>query len=460
MIDDTIAAISTPIGAAGIGIIRISGKNAVEIAKKLFRGKKPVDLATVESHKLVYGYVLEPDTGNVVDEVLLSVMLAPHTFTVEDVVEINCHGGVVAVRKALECVINAGARLAEPGEFTKRAFLNGRMDLAQAESVMDLINAKTEKSLKVAVRQLAGGLSAKVKDIRQALLKTMAHIEAGIDFPEHDIEELSREQINTATREVLADIEQMVASAESGKILREGLRTVILGKPNVGKSSLLNALLREKRAIVTDIPGTTRDVIEEYVNIKGIPLNIIDTAGIRETEDLVEKIGVEKTKQVLDEADLVLFMLDAAGGVEEEDRLIAELVSGKTGFLLINKTDVRPDLDIGLVSNLVKGLEQIKISLKTGEGLEELKNSIAVKVMAGQVDTGEGVMVTNIRHRNALAAARDSLREVLNTLTLGLPTDCVAIDLRNAWEKLGEISGDTLDEDIIDRIFSEFCIGK
>lgn len=460
MIDDTITAISTPIGAAGIGIVRISGKNAVEIAKKLFSGKKPVDLDAVESHKLVYGYVLEPETGNVMDEVLLSVMPAPHSFTAENVVEINCHGGVVAVRKTLECVINAGARLAEPGEFTKRAFLNGRIDLAQAESVMDLINAKTEKSLKVAVRQLAGGLSAKVKDIRQALLKTMAYIEAGIDFPEHDIEELSREQITVAVREVMDEVEQMVDSADSGKILREGLKTVILGKPNVGKSSLLNALLREKRAIVTDVPGTTRDVIEEFVNIRGIPLNIIDTAGIRETEDLVEKIGVEKTKQVLDEADLVLFMLDAVAGVNAEDRRIAELVSGKTAFLLINKTDVREELDLGGLSNLVEGMTRVKLSLKTGKGLEELKNGIAETVLDGQVDPGEGVMVTNIRHQKALTSARDSLREVLKTLQLGMPTDCVAIDLRNAWEKLGEISGDTLDEDIIDRIFSEFCIGK
>lgn len=460
MLDDTIAAIATPIGAAGIGIVRISGKNAVKILKILFRPRKSRDLAEVESHKIVYGHLVEPETGSVVDEVLVSVMRSPHSFTVEDVVEINCHGGVVAVRKTLECVLKAGARLAEPGEFTKRAFLNGRIDLAQAESVMDLINAKTEKSLKVAARQLAGGLSLKVEEIRQALLKTMAHIEAGIDFPEHDIEELSREQIKTATREVLAEIEQLIETAGSGKILREGLKTVILGKPNVGKSSLLNALLREKRAIVTDIPGTTRDVIEEFISIKGIPLKIIDTAGIRETEDLVEKIGVEKTKEILDDADLVLFMLDAAAGIEEEDRRIAELVSGKKGFLLINKTDVRPDLDLDQVLELVKDLVQVKLSLKSGAGLEELKDCIAETVMAGRVDAGEGVMVTNVRHRNALVEARDSLREVLNALAAEMPTDCMAIDLKNAWEKLGEITGDTLGEDIIDRIFSEFCIGK
>jgi tRNA modification GTPase len=460
MIDDTIAAISTPIGAAGIGIVRISGKNAVEIGQKLFRGRKPVDFAAAESHKLLYGHLIEPETGNVVDEVLVSVMKAPHSFTAEDVVEINCHGGVVALRKALECVINAGARLAEPGEFTKRAFLNGRLDLVQAESVMDLINAKTEKSLKVAVRQLAGGLSAKVGDIRQALLKTMAHIEAGIDFPEHDIEELSREQISTAVREVLAEIEQLIETAESGKILREGLRTVILGKPNVGKSSLLNALLQEKRAIVTDIPGTTRDVIEEFVSIKGIPLKIIDTAGIRETDDLVEKIGVEKTKEMLEEADLVLFMLDAVTGIEEEDRLIAGLVSGKTGFMLINKTDLSPEIDVESIAGLTEGMAPVKMSLRTGVGLDELKERIVQLVMAGQVDAGEGVMVTNVRHRNALVEARDSLQEVINTLALGMPTDCMAIDLRNAWDKLGEISGETLGEDVIDRIFSEFCIGK
>lgn len=460
MLDDTIAAIATPIGSAGIGIVRISGKDAVKIINELFIARIPRDLAEVESHKMVYGHFLEPETGMVVDEVLVSVMIAPHSFTVEDVVEINCHGGVVAVRKVLECVLSSGARLAEPGEFTKRAFLNGRIDLAQAESVMDMINAKTEKSLKVAARQLAGGLSVKIEESRQAILKTMAHIEAGIDFPEHDIEELSREQINTATREVLAEIDHLIETAGSGKILREGLRTVILGKPNVGKSSLLNALLREKRAIVTDIPGTTRDVIEEYVSIRGIPLKIVDTAGIRETEDLVEKIGVEKTKEMLDEADLVLFMLDAVTGVADEDLRIAELVRGKTGFLLINKTDIKPEIDLGPVSKLVIGMEPVKLSLKSGVGLDELKDHIAGMVMAGQVEAGEGVLVSNVRHRNALVDARDSLQEVLDTLAAGMPTDCMAIDLKNAWEKLGEITGDTLGEDIIDRIFSEFCIGK
>ena len=460
MIDDTIAAIATPIGAAGIGIIRVSGKNAVEIASKLFRSKKNADPQKIESHKLVYGYIIEPKSGNIVDEVLVSIMRSPHTFTTEDIVEINCHGGVVAVRKVLELVIISGARIAEPGEFTKRAFLNGRIDLAQAESVMDLINAKTEQSLKVAVKQLAGGLSVKVNEIRRDLLRTIAYIEAGIDFPEHDIEELSREQIGTATREVLAEIVQLIESAGSGKILREGLRTVILGKPNVGKSSLLNALLREKRAIVTDIPGTTRDVIEEYVNINGIPLSIIDTAGIRETEDLVEKIGVEKTKEMLDEADMVLFMLDAASGIAGEDLRIAELLKEKKGFVIINKMDISSEPDLTPIMNFIKNFLTVEISLKNGMGLEDLKKGIAELVMAGQVDAGEGVMVTNIRHQNALIIARDSLQEVINTIELGMPTDCMAIDLRNAWEKLGEISGDTLGEDIIDLIFSEFCIGK
>ncbi len=460
MVDDTIAAISTPIGAAGIGIVRISGKDAVMIAKKLFRGKKKCDLDTVESHKLVYGYLVEPDTEIVIDEVLLAVMRAPHSFTTEDVVEINCHGGVVAVRQALAGVVRTGARLAEPGEFTKRAFLNGRIDLAQAESVMDLINAKTDRSLQVAVRQLSGGLSDKINEIRNALLKIIAYIEAGIDFPEHDIEEISREQIAVATREMLAETEQLMATAESGKILREGLRTVILGKPNVGKSSLLNALLQEKRAIVTDIPGTTRDVIEEYINIKGIPLIIIDTAGIRETEDLVEKIGVEKTREMLDTADMVLFMLDASSGIGDEDLIIAELVKGKTGFVLINKTDVQLDMDLGVIDELLPLMGKVNLSLKNGEGLAELKNRIAEKVLDGEADAGEGVLVTNVRHRQALVEARNSLQEVINTITLGLPTDCMAIDLRSAWEKLGEITGDTLGEDIIERIFSEFCIGK
>ncbi|PKM47384.1 MAG: tRNA uridine-5-carboxymethylaminomethyl(34) synthesis GTPase MnmE [Firmicutes bacterium HGW-Firmicutes-8] len=458
MLDDTIAAISTPIGAAGIGIVRVSGRNAIPVVEKIFSSKKK-KMTDAPSHSMLYGHIVDPE-GKVVDEVLVSVMRAPHSFTAEDVVEINCHGGVVAVRKTLETVLKAGARPAEPGEFSKRAFLNGRIDLAQAESIMDLISAKTERSLKVAVSQLEGALSAAIKAIRTEILGLLAHIEAGIDFPEHDLEDISRIQIEQKTKLILDRVKKLIDSAGTGKVFREGLKTVIIGKPNVGKSSLLNALLKEKRAIVTDIPGTTRDAIEEIVSLRGIPLKLVDTAGIRETDDIVEKIGVEKTMEMFGEADLVLFMIDASTGLTADDREIFPLLKGKNRLLIINKTDIKKDIDLSEAENHIEPENVIEMSLFQEKGLDRLEERIETMVYAGLASGQEELLVTNIRHKNALEEAGLSIEEVLKALAANLPTDCLAIDLKTAWDKLGEITGETVEDDLVTQIFTRFCIGK
>lgn len=458
MLEDTIAAISTPIGAAGIGIVRVSGRNAIPVVEKIFSSKKK-KMTDAPSHSMLYGHIVDPE-GKVVDEVLVSVMRAPHSFTAEDVVEINCHGGVVAVRKTLETVLKAGARPAEPGEFSKRAFLNGRIDLAQAESIMDLISAKTERSLKVAVSQLEGALSAAIKAIRTEILGLLAHIEAGIDFPEHDLEDISRIQIEQKTKLILDRVKKLIDSAGTGKVFREGLKTVIIGKPNVGKSSLLNALLKEKRAIVTDIPGTTRDAIEEMVSIRGIPLKLVDTAGIRETEDIVEKIGVEKTMELFGEADLVLFMIDASTGLTADDREIFPLLKEKNRLLIINKTDIKKDIDLSEAENHIDPENVIEMSLLHGKGLDKLEERIETMVYAGLASGQEELLVTNIRHKNALEEAGLSIEEVLKAVAANLPTDCLAIDLKTAWDKLGEITGETVEDDLVTQIFTRFCIGK
>ncbi|MBU7007549.1 tRNA uridine-5-carboxymethylaminomethyl(34) synthesis GTPase MnmE [Phosphitispora fastidiosa] len=463
MIEDTIAAISTPIGSAGIGIVRLSGKKAVMIAESIFRGKKR-KLTEAPAFSISYGHIINRNE-EVIDEVLVSIMRAPKSFTAEDVVEINCHGGVVAVRKVMEIVLKEGARLAEPGEFSKRAFLNGRIDLAQAESIIDLINAKTEKSLQVAVGQLAGTLSENIRFMRSQLLELIAHIEAGIDFPEDNIEEITVTKIRKKLGEVLGDIRKLIETADTGKILREGIKTVIIGKPNVGKSSLLNALLREKRAIVTDVPGTTRDIIEEVVSIRGIPLKLVDTAGIRETEDYVEKMGVERSKEMFIGADLVLFMTDASTGLTEEDREIIKLMKNKNSLVIINKTDLKKqsdflEIDFSEIKGFVGPKDIVEMSLVTGEGLEALEEKIEQLVYAGRVFVQDDVMITNIRHKNSLELVQHSLEEAVNTINADMPVDCVAIDLKAAWEALGEITGETVSEDILDQIFSQFCIGK
>jgi tRNA modification GTPase len=375
--DDTISAVATATGEGGIGIIRISGVQAIVIANKIFRGAKGKIAEEVASYHAAYGQVIDPATGTAVDECLLLVMRAPNSYTRENVVELQCHGGVVPLRRVLELTTQNGARLAEPGEFTRRAFLNGRLDLAQAEAVIDVIRARTDASLRMAVGHLSGALSKKIKEIRHDLLALIAQLEAAIDFPEDDIEELTTAEVRAGSARVLDELSKLLATAQTGRILREGLKTVIIGRPNVGKSSLLNALLREKRAIVTDIPGTTRDVIEEFVNIKGIPLKIVDTAGIRETDDVVEKIGVEKARELVNSADLILVLLDASEALTQEDQEILAMISERPAMVLVNKTDLTQQLDLAKIRDLCGNKKLLKISITEGSGLLELEEEIA-----------------------------------------------------------------------------------
>ena len=460
MIDDTIAAIGTAPGEAGIGIVRMSGPDAVSILDKLFVPTRGNSILEYGGRRLTHGHIVDPDTKNRVDEVLVTYMKAPYTYTAEDVTEIDCHGGIVPVRKILELVLRHGARIAEPGEFTKRAFLNGRIDLAQAEAVMDLIRAKTEVGFDVALGQLEGSLSKEVKRIRDKLLEMLAHITVNIDFPDEDIEEITYRTLKEEAEEIIRDIEGLLKTAHTGKIIREGLSTVIIGKPNVGKSSLMNALLRESRAIVTDIPGTTRDVIEEYVNIQGIPLRIIDTAGIRETEDFIEKIGVERSKEFFNRADLIIFVLNAAEPLSSEDEQIMKLVEHRDAIVLINKIDLPAKLEESKIQELLPGKRIIPISVLEGKGLQELEEAIVKMVYGGEVKHQEHSFVTNARHKNALERSKKSMEDAVGAIGQGMPLDFIEVDVKNAWEYLGEITGDTVGEDLIDKIFANFCLGK
>lgn len=459
-IEDTISAIATAIGEGGIGIVRMSGPRAVDVADVLFKGKNNRTASDISSSQVAYGHIVDPKTRETVDEVLLLVMRAPHSYTKEDVVEIHCHGGPVPLRKILSLTLDYGARLAEPGEFTKRAFLNGRIDLTQAEAVMDIIRAKTDASLKMSVNHLQGDLLKKITLLRDKILAMIAHLEAAIDFPEDDIEEVTAQDVKKMAVEELQAVDHLLASAHTGMILREGLQTVIIGKPNVGKSSLLNAMLRQKRAIVTDVPGTTRDSIEEFVNIKGVPLKIIDTAGIRDTQDVVEKIGVEKSRALLLKADLVLLMLDASQPLSAEDRELLSLLAEQKTVVILNKTDLPVVLTVEDLKPLVNGKKILKVSLLEGTGLENLEEFIVSMVYEGQVSLGQESYINNVRHVQLLKEAQASLKEVLKTIDRNMPLDCMVIDLRTAWEALGEITGDTVGEDIINEIFSRFCIGK
>jgi tRNA modification GTPase len=458
--DDTISAIATAIGEGGIGIIRISGSKAMAIAGKLFISKSGKTVDSLLSHQVMYGHIIDPASGETVDEAILLIMRAPRSYTCEDVVEIHCHGGPVPLKRILDLTLVQGARLADPGEFTKRAFLNGRLDLAQAEAVIDIIRSKTDASLKVAVGNLSGQLSEQVRALRHAVLRMIAQLEAAIDFPEEDIEEATAADVAQLIAEAKSRLTTLLATAQTGRILREGLATVIIGKPNVGKSSLLNALLREKRAIVTDIPGTTRDIIEEYVNIGGIPLKIIDTAGIRDTADVVEKIGVERAKALVEQADLILLLLDSSAPLSPEDRAVLELLPGKQAIVLINKSDLPARLETEEVEKYTGGRLVLKISVAREEGLAALEQAIVDMVYGGQVSPGEAAFVNNVRHSAALRAALERLNDAEATIEAGMPVDCIVVDLRAAWEKLGEVTGDTVGEDIIDQIFTQFCIGK
>lgn len=461
MLSDTIAAISTPLGEGGIGIVRLSGDRAFDIARKIFKPaggsewwqKNP-------GYRLFYGYVTEPQSGEIIDEVLMGVMAAPKSYTKEDVVEFNCHGGLIPLRKTLEAALGQGARLAEPGEFSRRAFLNGRLDLVQAEAIIDIIRAKTDAGLKLAVSQLKGDFSCEIGTIQKELTSLLAELEACIDFPEDYPEPESRFQARGKLVKILDRVGFLISSAEKGKIYREGILAVIAGRPNVGKSSLLNALLKEKRAIVTEIPGTTRDIIEEVVNIKGIPIKLADTAGLRPTNDPVESIGVQRSQDALESADLVLFVIDAVQGFTKEDRELWEGLRKKRKILLLNKIDlIAAGRGLAAIC-LAEESPVLEISAKTGAGLEELSNTIEKMVFEGEIEPGGNYLVSNVRHRDILRRCEYHLKEALQALDQDLPEDLQAIDLRSAWIALGEITGSTATEEIIDHIFENFCIGK
>ncbi|MGH4121429.1 MAG: tRNA uridine-5-carboxymethylaminomethyl(34) synthesis GTPase MnmE [Clostridium sp.] len=454
---DTIAAIATSIGEGGISIIRVSGDKSIDIVDSIFTGKNNRKLHDFKSYTMRYGHVIDKN-GSRLDEVIISYMKGPKSFTAEDTIEINCHGGVVGTNRILQEIIRAGARMAEPGEFTKRAFLNGRIDLSQAEAVIDIIRAKTELSMKSALMQSEGSISREIKTIRNKLLSVIANIEVTVDYPEEDIEEVTAGMVTGEVALVISEIDILLSTADEGKILREGLSTVIVGKPNVGKSSLLNALLKEKRAIVTDVPGTTRDAIEEYISIEGIPVKIVDTAGIRETEDIVEKIGVQTSKEKIDEADLVILILDSSMKLSHEDREIIEYIKEKKYIVLLNKSDLGGKIDKSELQSL-KSKYITNISAKTGEGLSQVKEHIKDLFFNGEIKT-EGVFVTNNRHKQSLIRAKENLESSLNALEYTSAIDLASIDIRNAWMNLGEITGEALEEDIIHKIFSEFCLGK
>lgn len=459
-VEETISTIATAPGEGAIGIIRMSGPVAIEITDRFFRGINGKRAGEISSQQVAYGHVVDPDNEKIIDEVLLLVMRGPKSYTREDVVEIHCHGGPVPMKKILAITLQLGARLSEPGEFTKRAFLNGRLDLSQAEAVMDIIRAKTDASLRMAVGHLSGTLSDKIRDMRYEILRMIANLEATIDFPEEDIEMMAAQDVKVAVIGLLAQINHLLATKETGRILREGLETVIIGKPNVGKSSLLNALLKEKRAIVTDIPGTTRDVIEEFVNISGVPLKIVDTAGIRETSDIIEQMGVEKTKEFIVTADLILLLLDASLPLSAEDREVLAMLSGKQAIVLVNKTDLPVLLNLDEVYTYISDKKVLKISVMEGSGLLELEQVIVDMVYGGEIEQKEGAFITNLRQANLLEQAKQHLEAAIETIDQLMPSDCIVIDLKDSWDKLGEITGDTVGEDIIDQIFTQFCIGK
>lgn len=461
---DTIAAISTPLGEGGIGIVRLSGRDALSIVSILFSASRKRSLETGGSHKLVHGIIKDPSTNAAVDEVLLAVMKAPHTYTKEDVVEINCHGGLVPLRKVLELTVRHGARLAEPGEFTKRAFLNGRIDLSQAEAVIDLIRAKTEQSARIALEQLSGGLSEEITSLRDRVSTLCAHIETYIDFPEEEIEKASLESILREIQSVREGLSTLSGTFEEGRFFREGLKVAIVGRPNVGKSSLLNAFLKRDRAIVTDTPGTTRDILEEYLNIKGLPVRIMDTAGIRETHEMAEKEGVARSLRAIADADVVIGILDGASVLHSEDLMVLDKIKDRRSVIAINKSDL-PLIDDSLEMRIRDyGDNILRISAKTGAGLDELKDRIVDSVPRGEPSGffayNNGAMVTNVRHKVAIDSAVGALDRAADSLKSALPLEIVAVEMRDALDRLGGIVGVVTTDDILNRIFSEFCIGK
>ena len=458
---DTIAAISTPMGEGAIAIVRLSGDEAIQIADRVFRSPNGKRLNEEQSHTIHYGHLTDPSSGETVEEVMVSLMKAPKTFTREDVVEVNCHGGIVAVNRVLGLLLKEGARLAEPGEFTKRAFLNGRIDLSQSEAVMDLIRAKTDRAMNVALGQMEGKLSKLVGELRGALIETLAQVEVNIDYPEYDdVEELTTPHMIEKCTWVRDEINKLLKTSSQGKILREGLSTVIIGRPNVGKSSLLNSLVQENKAIVTDIAGTTRDIIEEYVNVRGVPLRLVDTAGIRETEDIVERIGVERSRQVLKEADLILLVLNHAEELSIEDKRLFEAIEGMDTIVVINKTDLPSKIDLSEVKKIAGNSAIVTTSLLEEEGVDELEEAIAGLFFKGSIESEDLTYVSNARHIALLHKAHQTVEDALGAAEAGVPIDMVQIDITRTWEILGEIVGDTVQEGLINELFSRFCLGK
>ena len=452
MLQDTIAGIATAMGEGAISIIRVSGDDSISIVSKLFRGK---DLVTVPSHTINYGYIYDPEPNKKIDEVLVSVMRATKTFTAEDVIEINCHGGILVTNKILELLLVAGARIAEPGEFTKRAFLNGRIDLAQAESIMDIIHAKSEQSLTLALNGLDGRVSRLIKEMREEILNIVANIEVNIDYPEYDdVEEMTNDLLLPRSIEIHEKMLKLLDTAQTGKILRDGIKTAIIGRPNVGKSSLLNQLMREEKAIVTNIAGTTRDTVEGYINIGGLTLNLIDTAGIRETQDIVEAIGVEKSKKLIDEAELVLLVLNNNEALTPDDRELLNLTANKNRIIILNKTDLETRIEIDELPSFVE------TSMVLERGIEVLEDTIKKMFEIGDIGSTDMTYLSNARHIAKLKQAITSIEDAINAMNLGMLVDMVEIDIKNAWYSLGEILGEAIGDSLLDELFSKFCLGK
>lgn len=456
---DTITSISTPMGEGAIGIVRLSGRDAIEVADKLYKGKHA--LKDVDTHTIHYGHIIDPATQDVVEEVMVSVLRAPRTFTREDIVEINCHGGILTINRVLELTMTHGARLAEPGEYTKRAFLNGRIDLSQAEAVMDFIRSKTDRASKVAMNQIEGRLSDMIKRQRQSILEVLAQVEVNIDYPEYDdVEDATTDFLLERAREIQSQIQQLLNTGVQGKIMREGLSTVIVGKPNVGKSSMLNNLIQDNKAIVTEVAGTTRDVLEEYVNVRGVPLRLVDTAGIHETEDIVERIGVERSRKALSEADLILFVLNYNEPLTEEDRQLYEVIKHEDAIVIVNKTDLERRLNIDEVKEMVGTMPVIETSMLKQEGIDELELQIRDLFFGGDIQSQDMTYVSNSRHISLLKQAQQAIQDAIDAAEMGVPMDMIQIDLTRTWELLGEIIGESASEELIDQLFSQFCLGK
>ena len=456
---DTITSISTPMGEGAIGIVRLSGPQAVEIADKLYKGKHLLN--DVPSHTINYGHIIDPESKEVIEEVMVSVLRAPKTFTREDIIEINCHGGILTINRVLELTMTYGARMAEPGEFTKRAFLNGRIDLSQAEAVMDFIRSKTDRASKVAMNQIEGRLSDLIKKQRQSILEILAQVEVNIDYPEYDdVGDATTEFLLEQSKESKQEINRLLDTGAQGKIMREGLSTVIVGKPNVGKSSMLNNLIQDNKAIVTEVAGTTRDVLEEYVNVRGVPLRLVDTAGIRETEDIVEKIGVERSRKALSQADLILFVLNNNEALTQEDYTLYEVVKNEDVIVIVNKMDLEQNIDINEVKDMIGDTPLIQTSMLKQEGIDELEIQIRDLFFGGEVQNQDMTYVSNSRHISLLKQARQTIQDAIDAAESGVPMDMVQIDLTRTWEILGEIIGETASDELIDQLFSQFCLGK